>query len=106
MWNVGWHGTAYTSHDFTEKLVREGATDAQEVKRALREYLKSELKENCPDQLNCSYFIFSNHRRYTPPRLPIKTRSEFSKFDQDNFNAKVKQWKADDQNSFHFSIHI
>ena len=31
------------------QLVREGATVVQEVKGALREYTKSELKENCPD---------------------------------------------------------
>ena len=29
------------------QLVHEGATDAQEVKRVLREYVK--FKENCPD---------------------------------------------------------
>ena len=38
------------------QLVCEGATDTQEVKRALREYVKSEFKENCPDKMNRSYF--------------------------------------------------
>ena len=35
------------------QLVHEGATNAQEVKR---QFIKSVMKENCPDQLNCSYF--------------------------------------------------
>ena len=37
-------------------LVRECATDAKEVKRVLTDYVKSKLKQNCPDQLNSSYF--------------------------------------------------
>lgn len=81
-------------------LVREGATDAQEVKRALREYVKSEFKENCPDQINRSYFPTTEdicHHIYL-----AKQGLEFSKFDQDNLNAKVKQWKAENHDSFHF----
>ena len=35
------------------QLVHEGATNAQEVKR---QFIRSVMKENCPDQLNCSYF--------------------------------------------------
>ena len=82
------------------QLVREGATDAQEVKRALREYVKSECKENCPDQLNRSYFPTTEDIRHHI--YLAKQGLEFSKFDQDNLNAKVKQWKADNQDSFHF----
>lgn len=37
-------------------LVREGATNPQEVRRALKEYVRSELKENCPNYTNRSYF--------------------------------------------------
>ena len=46
------------------QVVHESATDAQEVKRALREYVKSELKENCLDQLNRSYFPTSEDIRH------------------------------------------
>ena len=66
----------------------------------LREYVRSELKENCPDQLNRSYFPTTEdicHHVYL-----AKQGLEFSKFDQDNLNAKVKQWKTDNHNSFHF----
>ena len=82
------------------QLVRESATDAQEVKRALREYVKSELKENCPDQLNRSYFPTTEDIRHHI--YLAKQGLEFSKFDQDNLNAKIKQWKANNHNSFHF----
>ena len=81
-------------------LVHKGATDAQEVKRALREYVKSELKENCPDQLNRSYFPTTEDIRHHV--YLAKQGLEFLKFDQDNLNAKVKQWKADNHNSFNF----
>ena len=82
------------------QLVREGATDVQEVKRVLREYVKSEFKENCPDQINRSYFPTTedicNHIYLAKQGL------EFSKFDQDNLSAKVKHWKVENQDSFHF----
>ena len=37
-------------------LIREGATNPQEFRRALREYVQSEFKENCPSTVNRSYF--------------------------------------------------
>jgi len=82
------------------QLVREGATNAQEVKRVLREYVKSDMKENCPDPLNRSYFpTIDDIRNHI---YLAKQGLEFSKFDQDNLNEKVKQWKANNQDSFHF----
>ena len=81
-------------------LVREGATNPQEVRRALREYVRSELKENCPSPTNRSYFPtledIRNHI-YT-----AKQGLEFSKLDQDNLSAKIKNWKEQNSTVSHF----
>ena len=77
-----------SSHKKITLLVREGATSTQEVRRALREYAWSGLKENCPSPTNRSYFPtledIRNHI-YT-----AKQGSEFSKLDQDNLSTKIK----------------
>lgn len=81
-------------------LVREGATNPQEIRRALREYVRSELKENCPSYTNRSYFPtledIRNHI-YTA-RLGL----DFSKFDQDNLNCKIQKWKEQGSKASHF----
>ena len=81
-------------------LVHEGATNPQEVRRALREYVQSEFKENCPSTINRSYFPtledIRNHI-YT-----AKQGLEFSKLDQDNLNAKIKNWKEQNSTVSHF----
>ena len=80
-------------------LVREGATNPQEVRRALREYVRSEFK-NYPSTINRSYFPtledIRNHI-YT-----AKQGLEFSKLDQDNLNAKIKNWKEQNSTVSHF----
>ena len=50
-----------TSQKITQ-WVHEGTIDAQEVKRALREYVKAELKENCLDQIT---YIFQPQKIYS-----------------------------------------
>ena len=83
-----------------ELLVREGAANPQEVRRVLREYVKSELKENCPKYTNRSYFPtledIRNHI-YT-----AKQGLEFSKFDQDNLKAKIENWEQNGSKASHF----
>ena len=82
------------------QLVREGATNPQEVRRTLREYVRSEFKENCPSTVNRAYFPtledIRNHI-YT-----AKQGLEFSKFDQDNLSAKIKNWKERDSKVSHY----
>ena len=64
-------------------LVREGATNPQEVRRALREYVRSELKENCPSPTNRSYFpTLEDIRNHV---YTAKQGLEF-----DNLSAKIK----------------
>ena len=75
------NGSMHAPHGLT-LLVREGATNSQEVQRALRVYVQSELIENCPSTIIRSYFPtledIRNHI-YT-----AKQGLEFSKLDQDN----------------------
>ena len=86
------------------QLVHEGATNAQEVKRALREDIKSEMKENYPDQLNRSYFPsiddICNHIYL------VKQGLEFSKFDQGNLNEKSNNGRPTIKICFIFFDHI
>jgi hypothetical protein len=81
-------------------FVREGATNPQEVRRVLREYVRSEFKENCPSTINRSYFPtledIRNHI-YT-----AKQGLEFSKLDQDNLSVKIKNWKEQNGTVSHF----
>ena len=81
-------------------LVREGATNPQEIRRALREYIRSELKENCPSYTNRSYFptIEDIRNHIYTARLGL----DFSKFDQDNLNAKIQNWKEQGSKASHF----
>ena len=81
-------------------LVREGATSPQEIRRALREYVRSELKENCPSYTNRSYFptIEDIRNHIYTARLGL----DFSKFDQDNLNAKIQNWKEQGSKASHF----
>ena len=81
-------------------LVREGATNPQEVRWALREYVRSEFKENCPSTINRSYFPMLEDIRshiYT-----AKQGLEFSKLDQDNLSAKIKNWKEQNSTVSHY----
>ncbi len=87
-------------------LVREGATNPQEIRRVLREYVRSALKDKCPNTTNRSYFpTLENIRNHV---YMAKLGLHYSKFDQDNLNAMIKKWKDDDSTAFHFffSAHI
>jgi len=73
-----------------ESLVKEGITDVQEVKRHLRCYVKSEMKDHEPHESN---------RAYYPTNIDIrnhidaaKAAIQFSKFDQVNLKAMVDEW--------------
>ena len=88
--------------DKINELVSEGATDTQEVKRALKRYVLHVL---CPDQK----IAFSN-RTYFPTTTDIRNHvysaqkaMEMSKFDQDNLAIKISQWQnADPTSKFYF----
>ena len=89
-------GMAQRTHPMVSQkitlLVRAGATNPQELRRA---HVGSKFKDNCPSTINQSYFPtledIRNHI-YT-----AKQRLEFSSLDQDNLNVKIKNWK--EQNS-------
>jgi len=73
-----------------ESLVKEGVTDVQEVKRHLRCYVKSEMKDHEPHESN---------RTYYPTNIDIrshvdaaKAAIQFSKFDQVNLKSMVDEW--------------
>ena len=81
-------------------LVREGATNAQDIRRALREYIQSEFKDYCPSNTNRAYFPTLDEIRnhvYT-----AKLGLDFSKFDQDNLNLMIKKWKDQGSTASHF----
>lgn len=70
-----------------ESLVKEGVIDVQEVKRHLRCYVKSKMKDHEPHESNRAY--------YTDIRNHIdaaKAAIQFSKFDQVNLKAMVDEW--------------
>ena len=70
-----------------ESLVKEGIIDLQEVKRHLRCYVKTEMKD-------------MNPMRVTEPTIPqtqtyidaAMAAIQFSKFDQVNLKAMVDEW--------------
>ena len=73
-----------------ESLVKEGVIDVQEVKRHLRCYVKSEMKDHEPHE---------SIRAYYPTNTDIqnhidaaKAAIQFSKFDQVNLKAMVDEW--------------
>ena len=73
-----------------ESLVKEGIIDVQEVKRHLRCYVKSEMKDHKPHESNRAY-----HPTNTDIRNHIdaaKAAIQFSKFDQVNLKAMVDEW--------------
>lgn len=76
------------------ELVSEGASCTQEVKRALKSYVRHVL---CPDQN-----IATSNRTYFPTETDIRNQVysaqkalEMSKFDQDNLKLKIDQWVND-----------
>ena len=80
-------------HKISQKikdLVKEGITDVQEVKRALRFFVKTDMKENLPSE---------NNRAYYPTNTDIrnhidaaKTAIQLSKFDQISMKALYEEW--------------
>ena len=82
-------------------LVREGATYPQEIRRALREYVRSEFKDKCPSDTNRSYYFptLEDIRNHV---YIAKLGLDFSKFDQDNLNAMIKKWKDQGSTASHF----
>ena len=66
-------------------LVREGATNPQEIRRVLREYVRSALKDKCPNTTNRSYFpTLEDIRNHV---YMAKLGLDYSKFDQDNLKG-------------------
>ena len=73
-----------------EDLVKEGITDVQEVKRTLRFFVKTDMRENLPSE---------NNRAYYPTNTDIrnhidaaKTAIQLSKFDQISMKALYGEW--------------
>ncbi len=63
-------------------LVREGATN---IRRVLREYVRSALKDKCPNTTNISYFpTLEDIRNHV---YMAKLGLDYSKFDQDNLKG-------------------
>ena len=77
-------------------LVCEGATNAQEIRQTLREYVQSEFKDYCPSNKQ-SILPTLDDIRYT-----TKLGLDFSKFDQDNLNLMIKKWKDQGSTASHF----
>ena len=73
-----------------EDLVKEGITDVQEVKRTLRFFVKTDMRENLPSV---------NNRAYYPTNTDIrnhidaaKAAIQLSKFDQVSMKALYEEW--------------
>ena len=85
-----------------ESLVKEGIIDVQEVKRHLRCYVKSEMKDHEPHESNRAY-----HPTNTDIRNHIdaaKTAIQFSKFDQVNLKAMVDEWSESKKAGRYFFV--
>ncbi len=74
-----------------EEIVREGTTDVDTVRKLLKCRIKQEVRDCPPDALD---------RAYNPSKDDIRNHVnaarraiELSKFDQENFQAKVKEWQ-------------
>ena len=85
-----------------ESLVKEGIIDVQEVKRHLRCYVKSEMKDHEPHESNRAY-----HPTNTDIRNHIdaaKAAIQFSKFDQVNLKAMVDEWSESKKAGRYFFV--
>ena len=82
-----------------EDLVREGAVDANEVQRSLKEYVKNNsiLQPSVTDR---SYYPTVNDIRNHMYKARIVL--QLSKFDQENLTLKIKEWEALDSGDSHF----
>ena len=69
-------------------LVCEGATNAQEIRQALREYVQSEFKDYCPSNKQSILPTLDDIRNHV---YTNKLGLDFSKFDQDNLNLVIKK---------------
>jgi hypothetical protein len=83
-----------------EDLVREGSTDANEVQRALREYVKCQFSASKPAPTDRSYYPTTTdiHNHMYKARMAM----QLSKFDQENLAAKINEWKKSNSEDFHF----
>ena len=82
------------------QIVQEGLTNPQEVRKVLREYVKIEFKENCPDMSNRSYFpTVEDVRNHI---YLAKQGLQYSKLDQENLELKIKEWSRSKNSKHHF----
>lgn len=78
-----------------EDLVREGAVDANEIQRSLREFVKNQSAISKPSFTDRAYYPTVNDIRNH--MYKAKLGLQLSKFDQENLTLKMKEW--DVQNS-------
>ena len=62
-----------------EDLVKEGITDIQEVKRALRFFVKTDMKENLPSESNRAYYPTNTENRYNSSGEYVKSQGDIAK---------------------------
>ena len=83
-----------------EDLVREGAVDANEVQRSLREYVKNDCSIFHPSVTDRAYYpTVSDIRNHM---YKARIALQLSKFDQENLTLKMKVWEELNQGDSHF----
>ena len=84
------------------QIVQEGLTNPQEVRKVLHEYVKAEMKENSPDVSNRSYYpTLEDIRNHI---YIAKQGMEYSKFDQQNLELKIKEWSKDKSSKHYLDL--
>ena len=83
-----------------EDLVREGSTDPNEVRRALREYVRNQCSTPKPSPTDRAYYPTTTDIRNH--LYKAKFALQLSKFDQENLALKIEEWKRLNPDEYHF----